>query len=163
MVFKAIGSWSDGAEHSTVSRTTTDSETLRYLSARLGHFARQKMVLTFHRDHSGSARLYVVRINRRRSMRAAARELDRDQIPNRTMVPMRRQLRIYVVDLSGDLLKQIQTAAWRLRGSLSAIKGTANLTGDENDRDRAQAAFQREMSSYESSHPPLRNCPATKP
>ena len=163
VVFKSIGSWSDGAEHSTVSRTTTDTETLRYLSARLGNFARQKMVLTFHRDHSGSARLYVVRLNRRRSITAATRELDRDQIPNRTIVPLRSQLRIYIVDLTGVLLKKTQTAARHLGGSLTATQGTANLTGDENDRDRAQAIFQREMSSYESSHPPLRNCSGTKP
>ena len=40
--FRALGSWSDGAEQSVMVRFTTDEDTLRYVVSRMGRDAQQK-------------------------------------------------------------------------------------------------------------------------
>src|ERR1044072_9739610 len=46
--FRALGSWSDGAEHSVLLRVRGDEESLRYVLSRLGRDAEQKYVIYFH-------------------------------------------------------------------------------------------------------------------
>ena len=58
--FRALGSWSDGAEHSTMMRVESDEATVRYLLSRLGREARQKSVLYFHPQPEGTAQLYTL-------------------------------------------------------------------------------------------------------
>src|SRR6266850_2278723 len=48
LALKALGSWSDGAEHSVLLRMISDEQTVRYLVSVLGKDARQKSVLYFH-------------------------------------------------------------------------------------------------------------------
>src|SRR5918992_1475166 len=102
---KAIGSSTDGAEHSALFRVFTDRATLRYADARLGKLARQKTVLNFREDDSGAARMYVLRVwMGKRSLAAISKTLDSEGIAFRTLVPrMRQRLFIYVVDLNNEL------------------------------------------------------------
>src|SRR5215510_5398324 len=46
--FRALGSWSDGAEHSVLLRVRGDEATLRYVLSRMGRDAEQKYVIYFH-------------------------------------------------------------------------------------------------------------------
>src|SRR2546423_1988714 len=43
-VQRAVGSWTDGAEQSTIIRTRTNESSLRYAGSWLGRFAKQKAV-----------------------------------------------------------------------------------------------------------------------
>jgi hypothetical protein len=52
---RALGSWSDGAEHSILLRANSDESTIRYLMSRLGREANQKAVIYFHPEAFGSA------------------------------------------------------------------------------------------------------------
>ena len=156
-VQRAVGSWSDGAQHSTVLRTRADETTLRYAASWLGKFARQKTVLCFHRRSSGRARMYVLFVPRgNRDMAAVAAELDSDGLANRTLVPRKMRMLIYVVDLKNELRAKVQTAARRLRARISSTRGDGGFIGDENDRDRAQTIFEQELRNYEVGHPRAR-------
>src|SRR5215217_2640636 len=46
--FRALGSWSDGAEYSVVLSVNGDEDSLRYVLSRLGRDAQQKYVIYFH-------------------------------------------------------------------------------------------------------------------
>ncbi len=154
---RAVGSWSDGAQHSTVLRTRADETTLRYAASWLGKFARQKTVLCFHRRSSGRARMYVLFVPRgNRDMAAVAAELDSDGLANRTLVPRKIQMLIYVVDLKNELQAKVQTAARRLHARMSSVRGDGGFIGDENDRDKAQTIFEQELRRYEEGHPSAR-------
>src|SRR6185503_18511905 len=50
--FRALGAWSDGAEHSVMVRFTSDEDTLRYVVSRMGRDAQQKYVIYFHPEPS---------------------------------------------------------------------------------------------------------------
>jgi len=45
--FRALGAWSDGAEHSVLLRVKGDEATLRYVLSRMGRDAQQKYVIYF--------------------------------------------------------------------------------------------------------------------
>ena len=155
-VQRAVGSWTDGAENSTVVRVTTDEARLRYSSSWLGKFARQKAVLYFRQNSFGGARMYVLLLLRSgQDLQTLASELDADGIANRTLVPQKERMLIYVVDLTNELRDSVLTAARRLHARLSTIRGDGKFIGDD-DRDKAQTIFEREIVRYEVSHPRAR-------
>lgn len=152
---RALGSWSDGAEHSILLRANSDESTFRYLVSRLGKDANQKAVLYFHPSANGTAVIYAISPTRRLSFAFLARILDAAGIAFRTVVPTRQTNVVYVVDTENNLRNKIRTAVKRLRARLIAQKGTASFIGDDSDREKGQAVFTQEMSMYESKHPKL--------
>src|ERR1041385_2547221 len=88
--FKALGSWSDGAEHSVMLRLNGDEPTLRYVLSRMGRDARQKYVIYFHPQLNGKIDLYVLRLPKPTlNFVALSDTLERAGIPFRTIVPFR--------------------------------------------------------------------------
>lgn len=155
-VVKAIGSWSDGAEHSTLIRARTNESMLRYAGSLLGKFARQKAILYFRPDSSGRTKMYVLLLPRHRhDLAAVTRELDSDGIENRTLVPRKQGLLVYIVDLKNELRLKVLAAGRRLRARSSSLSGKGEFIGDD-DRDKAQAVFNQEILKYEGVHPRVR-------
>lgn len=153
--FKALGSWSDGAEHSVMLRVKSDEATLRYVLSRMGRDAEQKYVIYFHPRPAGSADLYTLRLRKRTSNFATlANALERAGIPFRTLVPAGRTMEIYVIDLDRDLRQKILAAARRLHARISYKTGNALLFGN-NEREKARAVFDQEIKSYEAKNPNL--------
>ncbi|HJP92431.1 MAG TPA: hypothetical protein VJ875_10775 [Pyrinomonadaceae bacterium] len=153
--FKALGSWSDGAEHSVMLRLNGDEPTLRYVLSRMGRDAQQKYVIYFHPQHDGKTDLYALRLPRRtQNFVALSNTLERAGIPFRTMVPFRGTTAIYVIDLDRDLRAKILAAARQLRARVTAQTGNAKLFGDD-ERQKASAVFEQEIKNYEAKHPNL--------
>jgi hypothetical protein len=160
-VMKAIGSSTDGAEHSALFRVFTDQPTLRYADARLGKFARQKTVLFFRQDDSGAARMYVLRIwLGRRNLHSVSKTLDRNGVPFRTLIPGKGQrLFIYVVDLNNELPNEVVRAARNLGAVMTTMKGTGEFIGDDTSRDKAQQVFAALIKQFEDENPKVaRRC-----
>ena len=162
VVMKAIGSFTDGSEHSALFRVITDKQTLRYMDARLGKLGRQKTVLYFRRDDTGGARMYVLRMYLgKRTLSSIARTLDRNGVPFRTLVPgARGRMSIYVVDLSNELPNNVVIRAARNLGALmTTIKGTGEFIGDDTDREKAQQVYAGIIRQYEDENPKrVRRC-----
>lgn len=155
-VFKALGSWSDGSEHSVMFRLRTDKPTIRYIVSQLGKKFRQKAVLFFRYEPSGSAEMYSLQIeNRRGLIRRVAQLLDEAGIQFRTLVPTRKSLWIYVVDLNQQLRSQVTSAARRLKARMSVRRGSAEFIGDDSSRESAANIFNGEISNFEATHPKL--------
>jgi hypothetical protein len=160
-VTKAIGSSTDGAEHSALFSAFMDQPTLRYADARLGKLARQKTVLNFRQDDSGAAMMYVLRIwVGKRSLDIVSKTLDRNGVAFRTLVPAARQrLLIYVVDPDDQLRNQVVSAARNLGAVMRTFKGTAEFIGDDADREKAQQVFTEEIKRFEDGNPKVaRRC-----
>jgi hypothetical protein len=160
-VSRAVGSWSDGAEHSTIFRTFADEQMLRYEDARLGKLERQKSVLYFRHDSSGAGTLYILTMRRgRASLSSISRTLDRNGVEFRSLVPQpKRGTIIYVVDLKSELHNQIAVAAKELRARLIYIKGDGEFIGDDTDREKAQQVFAGLIKEFEDAHPQVaRQC-----
>ena len=156
--FRALGSWSDGAEHSVLLRVKGDEESLRYVLSRMGRDAEQKYVIYFHPHPKGAADLYVLRPGSgTKNLVALTNELERAGIPFRTLVPSRGSTAIYIIDLERDLHQKILTAARKLRAQVNKETGNAQLFGDDV-REKAKDKFDREIKSYETKNP---NLPAT--
>ena len=51
--YRALGAWSDGAEHSVLVRVQSNEATLRYLMSRMGRDAQQKYVVYFSPRRGG--------------------------------------------------------------------------------------------------------------
>ena len=152
---RALGSWSDGAEHSVLLRINGDEATLRYVLSRMGRDAEQKYVIYFHPQPKGSADLYVLRPRKgTRNLVALTNALERAGIPFRTLVPSNGNTEIYVIDLDRDLRTKIMTAARTLRARVNQQSGNAQLFGDD-ERAKAKAKFEQEIKSYETTNPNL--------
>ena len=153
--FRALGSWSDGAEHSVLLRVRGDEATLRYLLSRMGRDAEQKYVIYFHPKLGGKVDLYTLRPRTRaRNLVALSNELERAGIPFRTLVPLREATAIYIIDLDRDLRAKIMNAARRLRARVSQEAGSAQLFGDD-ERAKAKVKFEQEIKDYETKNPNL--------
>ena len=153
--FRALGSWSDGAEHSVMMRVRGDEATLRYVLSRMGRDAEQKYVIYFHPQVGGTVDLYTLRPRMRwRNLVALTNELERAGIPFRTIVPSRETTAIYIIDLDRDLRAKIMNAARRLRARVSQEPGSAQLFGDD-EREKAKVRFEREIKEYETKNPNL--------
>lgn len=152
-VFKALGSWRDGAEHSMLLLTNSDVTSIRYLLSKLGSENRQKGVLYFHRERGGPARLYVLYARRRmQRLNSLALILDAIGIDSSTLVPLKHRTAIYVVDEKREMLSKLLALKKRLAAKLQVQEGTAEFIGDEVDRQKAADVFQNEITNYESKH-----------
>lgn len=153
--YKALGSWSDGAEHSVMLRFESDEPTVRYLMSRLGRDARQKSVLYFHPQPTGDAELFTLQPRRPlRNLKALANTLERAGIAFRTIVPLKSGTWIYVVDLKRDLRDEVTAAARTLRARVRSQRGNAEFVGDDQAQE-AQAVFNEEIRNYEAKNPNL--------
>jgi hypothetical protein len=153
---RALGSWSDGAEHSVLLRTNTDEPTIRYLMSRLGRDANQKAVIYFHLKPDGPARIYVLQPPQRlRSFKSISTVLERAGILFRTLVPTKSGTRVYVIDTDNNLAIKVKTAARLLKARMSSQSGNASFVGHDNDRQKGQTVFEQEIKDYEAKHPAL--------
>lgn len=153
--FRALGSWSDGAEPSVMLRVTSDEATVRYLLSRLGRDARQKSVLYFHPQPAGTADLYALQPRRPvRNLAALANTLDRAGIAFRTVVPLKSGTWIYVVDLKRELRAKVMAAAKKLRARVRSESGNAAFVGDDQ-AEQAQTVYNEEIRGYEAKNPNL--------
>lgn len=150
-IMRALGSWSDGAEHSIILRANTDEPTIRYLMARLGRDANQKAVIYFHPKADGPARIYVLQPPQRlRSFKSISNLLDRAGIAFRTLVPTKSGTRVYVIDTENNLWTKVKAAAKQLKARISSQAGNASFVGDDSDRQKGQTMFGQEIKDYES-------------
>jgi hypothetical protein len=155
IAFRALGSWSDGAEPSVLLRVRGDEATLRYVLSRMGRDAQQKYVIYFHPKVGGNVDLYTLRPRTRpRNLVALSNELERAGIPFRTLVPSRETTAVYIIDLDRDLRTKIMNAARKLRARVSQEAGTAQLFGDD-EREKAKLKFEQEIKDYETKNPNL--------
>ncbi len=155
VVNKAVGSWSDGAEYSTVIRARINELSLRYACSWLGKYARQKAILYFHLDKSGGARMYVLVLpGSHGDLASIAAKLNLEGIENRTLMPRKKSMLVYIVDLKNELRSKVSTAARRLHARFSSLRGKGEFIGDD-DRNKAQKVFDQEILRYESAHPQI--------
>jgi len=153
--FRALGSWSDGAEYSVLFSVNGDEESLRYVLSRLGRDAQQKYVIYFSPKPAGTADLYTLRLRTRaRNLVALSNELERAGIPFRTLVPSGDTTAIYIIDLDRDLRANILAAARKLRARVTSQPGNAALFGDDT-RPQAKVKFEQEIKTYETKNPNL--------
>ena len=153
--FRALGAWSDGAEHSVMVRVKTDEATLRYLLSRMGRDAQQKYVIYFHPQPRGEADLYTLRPRAgARNLVALSTALERAGIPFRTIVPLKQTTTVYIIDLDRTLRAKIMDAAQTLRARVTAEPGKAQLFGDD-ERQRAKTVFDEDIKNYETKNPDL--------
>ena len=153
--FRALGSWSDGAEHSVLLRVRGDEESLRYVLSRMGRDAEQKYVIYFHPQPSGPVDLYILRPRTSvKNLIKLSKELESAGIPFSTVVPSRHTTAIYIIDLDRDLREKILSAARKLRAQVNKETGNAKLFGDDL-RDRAKEKFDQEIKNYETKNPNL--------
>ena len=151
----ALGSWSEGAEHSVMVRVNGDEATLRYVLSRMGRDAEQKYVIYFHPQPKGAADLYVLRPRKSvRNLVALSSALERAGIPFRTLVPVNGTTTIYIIDLERDLRAKIFAAARTLHARVSQQSGNAQLFGND-ERRQAKVKFQEEINNYEAKNPNL--------
>jgi hypothetical protein len=153
--FRALGSWSDGAEHSVMLRLKSDHETLRYVLSRMGRDAEQKYVIYFHPQPAGKADLYRLWLRKRpQNLVALTNALERGGIPFRTLVPTIQGTAVYVIDLDRDLREKILAVAQKLGAQVSYQAGNATLFGDDL-RQKAKDTFEQEIQKYEAKNPGL--------
>ncbi len=152
-VSRALGSWTDGAEHSVVLRLNSDEPTLRYVLSRMGREAQQKYAIYFHPEPKGEDDLYILRVPAR-NLAALATALNRAGVPFGTFVRSRDTTTIYIIDLNRELGAKIVAAARRLRARYSLQSGNADLFGDDK-REQARVKFEEEIKSYETKNPNL--------
>jgi len=152
---RALGSWSDGAEHTILLRINSDEPTLRYVLSRMGRDAQQKYVIYFHPQEKGPDDLYILRVPARtRNLAALAKTLNRAGVPFGTFVRSGQTTTIYIIDLERELRAKIRTAARQLRARLSMQTGDADLFGDDS-REQARVKFEQEIKNYETKNPNL--------
>lgn len=154
--FRALGSWSDGAEYSVMLRVKSDERTIRYLLSRLGKEARQKSVLYFHPMALGSSRIYALRVGRRhQNLKTIASVMEDAGLTFQTLVPGRRNTIVFIVDLKRELHAHVLEAASKLKAGWSSEVGLAEFIGDDSSAEKARTVYDQEIANYETQHAQL--------
>lgn len=153
--YRALGAWSDGAEHSVLVRVESDEATLRYLMSRMGRDAKQKYVIYFSPQRGGPDDFYTLRVSRRaRDLVALSKALEQAGIPFRTLVPFSKTTAIYIIDLDRELREKIFAAARKIGARVTYQTGNADLFGADI-REQAKVKFEEEIKNYEAKNPNL--------
>ncbi len=153
--YRALGSWSDGAEYSVMLRVNSDLDTLRYVVSRMGRDAAQKYVIYFHPEPKGSADLYRLWIPKRTGkLVPLTTTLEQAGIPFRTLVPSAQGTSVYIIDLDRDLREKILAVSRKLGARVSAQPGNATVFGNDT-RPEAKVVFEEEIKKYETKNPDL--------
>jgi hypothetical protein len=152
---EALGSWSDGAEHSVLIRVSANESAIRYLMSRLGHDANQKAVVYFHPRPHGRAKLYIIRHIRGFNLRQIGNVLNGSGISFSTLVPAKHGTIVYIIDIDNSLRLKVLDAARRFNLPVASQTGNAAFIGDDSSRDKGQAVFAQEIKKYELKHPKL--------
>jgi hypothetical protein len=152
---EALGSWSDGAEHSVLIRVSANESAIRYLMSRLGHEANQKAVVYFHPRPHGRAKLYIIRHIRGFNLRQIGNVLNGSGISFSTLVPAKHGTIVYIIDIDNSLRLKVLDAARRFNLPVASQTGNAAFIGDDSSRDQGQAVFAQEIKKYELKHPKL--------
>jgi hypothetical protein len=152
---EALGSWSDGAEHSVLIRVSANESAIRYLMSRLGHEANQKAVVYFHPRPHGRAKLYIIRHIRGFNLRQIGNVLNGSGISFSTLVPAKHGTIVYIIDIDNSLRLKVLDAARRFNLPVASQTGNAAFIGDDSSRDKGQAVFAQEIKKYELKHPKL--------
>jgi len=152
---EALGSWSDGAEHSVLIRVSANESAIRYLMSRLGHDANQKAVVYFHPRPHGRAKLYIIRHIRGFNLRQIGNVLNGSGISFSTLVPAKHGTIVYIIDIDNSLRLKVFDAARRFNLPVASQTGNAAFIGDDSSRDKGHAVFAQEIKKYELKHPKL--------
>lgn len=152
---KSVGSWSDGAEHSLLLRTRTDEKTVRYILATLGQKAQQKAFLYFSKRQGGPSVLYSLQPQRTTNFQSIAKVLDAAGVEFRTLVPTKRSVIVYVVDVTSQQRAKVMAAAHQLRARVITQRGSSEFIGDDSNREKARMIFDNEIRDYELKHSAL--------
>ena len=152
---EALGSWSDGAEHSVLIRVSANESAIRYLMSRLGHEANQKAVVYFLPRPHGRAKLYIIRHIRGFNLRQIGNVLNGSGISFSTLVPAKHGTIVYIIDIDNSLRLKVLDAARRFNLPVASQTGNAAFIGDDSSRDKGQAVFAQEIKKYELKHPKL--------
>jgi hypothetical protein len=152
---EALGSWSDGAEHSVLIRVSANESAIRYLMSRLGHDANQKAVVYFHPRPHGRAKLYIIRHIRGFNLRQIGNVLNGSGISFSTLVPAKHGTIVYIIDIDNSLRLKVLDAARSFNLPVASQTGNAAFIGDDSSRDQGQAVFAQEIKKYELKHPKL--------
>jgi len=151
----AVGSWSDGAEHSVLIRVSANESAIRYLMSRLGHDANQKAVVYFYPRARGRAKLYIINHIRGFNLRQIGAVLDDSGIAFRTLVPAKHGTIVYIIDTENSLRLKVLEASRKFNLPAASQTGNAAFIGDDSSRDKGQAVFAQEIKDYELKHPKL--------
>ena len=81
--------------------------------------------------------------------------LDQAGIEFRTLVPTRRSVLVYVVDLQREMRRKIVAAARKIKARVVSRRGSAEFIGDDSSREKARTIFEEEIRNYESQHSAL--------
>ena len=153
--YKALGVWSDGAEHSVLMRVNSDEATLRYLMSRVGRDSQQKYVAYFYPKRGGQGEFYTLLVPKgARDLVAISNALEQAGIPFRTLVPAQKTTSVYVLDINHDLRDEIYAAARKLRARVTYQTGNTDLLGND-EREKAKVKFEQEIKDYEAKNPNL--------
>jgi hypothetical protein len=151
----AVGSWSDGAEHSILIQVNANESAIRYLMSRLGRDANQKAVVYFLPKARGRAKIYIINHIRDFNFRQIGNVLDESGIAFRTLVPARQGTIIYIIDIENSLRDKVLQASRKLNHRVTSQSGNASFIGDDSSREKGQAVFVEEIKQYERKHPKL--------
>jgi hypothetical protein len=88
-------------------------------------------------------------------MRSLSGLLDQAGIEFRTLVPTKRSVLVYVVDLRRELRAKIVAAARKIKARVTSKRGSAEFIGDDSSREKAKEIFENEIRNYESQHSAL--------
>jgi hypothetical protein len=156
--FRALGSWSDGAEHSVMLRLRSREDSLRYVLSRMGRDFKQKAVLYFHPQANGTALIYRLEPrSRTQNLKRLTDTLEKSGIEFRTLVPTKNNTWVFLVDLKNELRENVRVAAKRLRAKITVEKGVASFVGADQ-ADQAKDIFTQHIKEFEAKYPDL---PAT--
>ncbi|HEX4002505.1 MAG TPA: hypothetical protein VHX36_07640 [Candidatus Acidoferrales bacterium] len=144
----ALGIYDSSAENSFLIESNLKRDEAEYTGSLLSRYEHQKYVLLFFPQAAGHDRLWTIKTSK--SFDAAIAAARQMRLTPVTLRPEAGGNEIWVVDIGnkfGDRPKQL---AALLAGAAASQEGIAEILGDENERAKSAAIFDRRIAEFES-------------
>jgi hypothetical protein len=143
-----LGIYDSTAEDSFLIESNLERDEAEYVGALLSRYEHQKYVLLFFPQPAGHDSLWTIRTPKSFDAAiAASRQMHLTPI---TLRPEADTNEIWVVDIGDKFGSRPKQLAAQLGGSAALQVGTAEILGDENDRAKSAAIFDRRIAAFES-------------
>jgi hypothetical protein len=146
-ISSVLGVYDTDSENSFLIESDLQPKESEYLGSLLGRYEHQKFVLLFFPKAAGHDRLWTIHTSKSfDTAAAAARQVHLTPV---TLRAGARGVEIWIVDMGAKFGDRPRQLAAQLGGNAMLQAGAAEILGDENDRAKSAAIFDRTIAAFE--------------
>lgn len=142
-----LGIYDKTSPNSILTKVNLEKLQMEYVGSLLGLYEHMKYVLVFSANRGGQDRLWVIKTSK--TLDSVAATVREQHLTPLSVRVEKSAIQIWIVDLGDSLGQRPRDLAAQLGGTVLSEDGSAEIVGNQNDRAKAEAAYQSAIQGFE--------------